>query len=87
MDPFSDHAAIMEERESITESTLAVGRNATLTLGTDSLIVLGLSGPPLNNFTTDQLQTMAFWRDDHDVAASSLSVRPPQHHSCCIPDI
>ena len=41
MDPFADHAAISEEREAITQSTLAVGRSATLTLGTDSLIVLG----------------------------------------------
>ena len=41
MDPFSDNAAISEEREAITESTLAVGRSATLTLGTDALIVLG----------------------------------------------
>lgn len=48
-DPFSDHAAIdhhAQERELIASSTLAVGRNATLTLGTDSLILLdeGLYG-------------------------------------------
>jgi len=44
-DPFADNAAIdgaiEDERETIVESTLAVGRNATLTLGTDSVIVLG----------------------------------------------
>lgn len=40
-DPFADNAAIDDERETIVESTLAVGRNATLTLGTDSVIVLG----------------------------------------------
>ena len=38
--PFSDHAAITEDRSLVAESTLDVGRNATLTLGTDSLIVL-----------------------------------------------
>ena len=38
--PFSDHAAITEDRNLVAESTLDVGRNATLTLGTDSLIVL-----------------------------------------------
>jgi hypothetical protein len=39
--PFSDNAAIQDEREAIVESTLSVGRNATLTLGTDAVIVLG----------------------------------------------
>ncbi|EXJ82144.1 sphingosine kinase [Capronia coronata CBS 617.96] len=39
-DPFSDHAAVQDEREAIVDSTLAVGRNATLTLGTDAVIVL-----------------------------------------------
>ncbi|KAK5267536.1 sphinganine kinase lcb4, partial [Exophiala xenobiotica] len=38
--PFSDNAAIQDEREAIVESTLSVGRNATLTLGTDAVIVL-----------------------------------------------
>lgn len=42
-DPFADHAAIDDERDTIIESTLSVGRNATLTLGTDSVIVLGWS--------------------------------------------
>ena len=51
-DPFSDQAAIVEdpkhsrseqsrERELVAEATLPAGRNATLTLGTDTLIVLG----------------------------------------------
>ncbi|KIV78637.1 hypothetical protein PV11_06270 [Exophiala sideris] len=39
-DPFADSAAIQDEREAIVESTLSVGRNATLTLGTDAVIVL-----------------------------------------------
>ncbi|EXJ71223.1 sphingosine kinase [Cladophialophora psammophila CBS 110553] len=39
-DPFSDQAAIQDERETVAESTLGVGRNATLTLGTDAVIVL-----------------------------------------------
>ncbi|KAK6369559.1 sphinganine kinase lcb4 [Exophiala oligosperma] len=44
--PFSDNAAIQDEREAMVESTLSVGRNATLTLGTDAVIVLddGLRG-------------------------------------------
>lgn len=41
--PFSDRAAIQDEREAIVESTLSVGRNASLSLGTDAVIVLGLS--------------------------------------------
>jgi hypothetical protein len=40
-DPFSDPIAEVARTEPITEATLIVGRNATLTLGTDSLIVLG----------------------------------------------
>jgi len=43
-DPFSDHAAILDgdsERDAIAESTLRVGRNAALTLGTVAVIVLG----------------------------------------------
>ena len=42
VDPFSDGAEIVSERALVAESTLSVGRNATLTLGTDSLIVLGM---------------------------------------------
>ncbi len=40
-DPFADPDIVGEQREFARESTLAVGRNASLTLGTDSLIVLG----------------------------------------------
>ncbi|ETI21754.1 hypothetical protein G647_05823 [Cladophialophora carrionii CBS 160.54] len=39
-DPFSDQAGIHDERDAIVEATLSVGRNATLTLGTDAVIVL-----------------------------------------------
>jgi hypothetical protein len=39
--PFADAAIVDEQRDFVGESTLAVGRNASLTLGTDSLIVLG----------------------------------------------
>lgn len=42
-DPFADHVSADEERAAIVESTLSVGRNATLTLGTDTVIVLGKS--------------------------------------------
>lgn len=39
--PFLDHAAIQDEREIVAEATLSIDRNATLTLGTDAVIVLG----------------------------------------------
>ena len=39
--PFADPSTGGSQRESAEESTLIVGRNASLTLGTDSLIVLG----------------------------------------------
>jgi hypothetical protein len=44
-DPFADHAQVEDEDEQtfVGEATLNAGRNANLTLGTDSLIVLGLS--------------------------------------------
>ncbi|KAI9686042.1 MAG: sphinganine kinase lcb4 [Bathelium mastoideum] len=38
--PFSDSAVVEDSREFVAASTLPVGRNASLTLGTDSLIVL-----------------------------------------------
>jgi hypothetical protein len=40
-DPFADPITEVARAEAITETTLVVGRSATLTLGTDSLIVLG----------------------------------------------
>lgn len=40
-DPFADPDMVGEQQESARESTLTVGRNASLTLATDSLIVLG----------------------------------------------
>lgn len=42
-DPFADPTLIEDQRTFVGESTLIVGRNASLTLGTDSLIVLGIS--------------------------------------------
>lgn len=42
-DPFKDPVTDGEEPDEIEEITLPVGRNASLTLGTDSLIVLGRS--------------------------------------------
>ena len=44
-DPFADPAQVEEEdqRAFVGEATLNAGRNANLTLGTDSLIVLGPS--------------------------------------------
>lgn len=45
-DPFVDPASDGEEPDDIEEITLPVGRNASLTLGTDSLIVLGRSSFP-----------------------------------------
>jgi hypothetical protein len=40
-DPFADPIAEVTRAEAVIEDTLIVGRNATLTLGTDSLIILG----------------------------------------------
>lgn len=49
-DPFVDPAPATEGHGSdqafAVDSTLAVGRNASLTLGTDSLIVLGMQRAP-----------------------------------------
>jgi len=49
-DPFldptaSDREELAAELNFVADSTLSVGRNASLTLGTDSLIVLGKSIP------------------------------------------
>lgn len=40
-DPFEDHSQTSKDHEYPDASTLSVGRNASLTLATDSLIVLG----------------------------------------------
>ena len=40
--PFADPSLRDDEHHFVQESTLSVGRNASLTLGTDSLIVLGI---------------------------------------------
>lgn len=39
--PFADPSIHEDTGHAVGESTLTVGRNASLTLGTDSLIVLG----------------------------------------------
>ena len=39
--PFADPSVYEEQPHYVDDSTLSVGRNASLTLGTDSLIVLG----------------------------------------------
>jgi hypothetical protein len=41
--PFTDRATVQDERETMAEATLSIDRNATLTLGTDAVIVLGAS--------------------------------------------
>lgn len=43
MDPATEQEAAGDEAQFSVDSTLAVGKNASLTLGTDSLIVLGMS--------------------------------------------
>ena len=43
MDPAAEQEAAGDEAQFSVDSTLAVGKNASLTLGTDSLIVLGMS--------------------------------------------
>lgn len=40
-DPFADPSVGEQQRNTVGETTLTVGRNASLTLGSDSLIVLG----------------------------------------------
>ena len=40
-DPFADPSVHSSQHDPAEDSTLEVGRNASLTLGTDSLIVLG----------------------------------------------
>ena len=46
-DPFEDPISVEEQSDYGEESTLVVGRNASLTLGTDSLIVLGIYSQPV----------------------------------------
>lgn len=61
-DPFADPAQAEEDQRTfVSESTLNVGRNANLTLGTDSLIVLGLSSrSQYGGLTADVLKMRAF---------------------------
>ena len=40
--PFADPSPHEDDHRFVQDSTLTVGRNASLTLGTDSLIVLGI---------------------------------------------
>jgi hypothetical protein len=42
LNPFADPTLVEDQRSFVGEATLNVGRNASLTLGTDSLIVLGM---------------------------------------------
>lgn len=42
MDPAAEQEAAGDETQFSVDSTLSVGKNASLTLGTDSLIVLGM---------------------------------------------
>lgn len=41
-DPFQDPSATASQHDGVEDATLVVGRDASLTLGTDSLVVLGL---------------------------------------------
>lgn len=41
-DPFADPSVNGDQQDLTRDATLIVGRNASLTLGTDSLIVLGI---------------------------------------------
>ena len=44
-DPFSDHAAVSEgDHETILDSTLPVGADASLTLAADGVIIAGEKG-------------------------------------------
>lgn len=48
-DPFADPTHASENYEYAEASTLPVGRNASLTLATDSLIVLGTLSLPIGS--------------------------------------
>jgi hypothetical protein len=69
--PFSDHAAVQDERQAVVEATLAVGRNATLTLGTDAVIVLGEIRPWTGR---QDVLTVRQTKDFEAVAASIASI-------------
>ncbi len=51
-DPFEDPISVDEHSNFGEDSTLVVGRNASLTLGTDSLIVLGMHFRTLSGSST-----------------------------------
>lgn len=74
-DPFKDPPVTNDPREDVEESTLVVGREASLTLGTDSLIVLGKSAEPDHvSPLLNKLQTKLYRprnRPDSQIAATS----------------
>lgn len=54
-DPFEDHSQTPKDQEYPDASTLSVGRDASLTLATDSLIVLGKR---TSDGTNDEILTL-----------------------------
>ena len=48
-DPFADTNVTDNQHDFPDDATLVVGRNASLTLGTDSLIILGREGILIGN--------------------------------------
>lgn len=52
-DPFDDPVSVEEQSDYGEDCTLVVGRNASLTLGTDSLIVLGMQPQLLETMDKD----------------------------------
>jgi hypothetical protein len=90
-DPFAE-PDVDDEAQFVVDSTLSVGRNASLTLGTDSLIVLGMSLPYVKSSCANRFnQTKDCGRRRaYTAAASYLQVGPPSFPLCigredCLP--
>ena len=90
-DPFSDPVEHAVQNEAVADSVLVVGRDASLTLATDSLIVLGTytdSRCLMRPFGLIASQTRISEEESHSIAAGSFrrTVRQPgPYHSsmCC----
>jgi hypothetical protein len=82
-DPFAE-PDVDDEPQFVIDSTLSVGRNASLTLGTDSLIVLGMSLPYVKSSCANRFnQTKDCGRRRaYTAAASYLQVGPPSFPLC-----
>ncbi len=64
VDPVHPHPHSEERQRPVEDSTLIAGRTASLTLGTDSLIVLGMDND-LGDRTSTANRTIGQTRDSH----------------------